>query len=188
MEIIEFEVLNGYLKGKYRASGLMGVTEDELPFVEFNDIIIEKQVSNVWEVYSNEVTDWYGVKFTNEQIIDEVLSEVICECSENYKVTFLAEELLRMVKAYQSQEKVSAILPIIWMKEEQYELVLATDKFCYYQADDRFLMLRTATKGLVSDNYFAEVGLDDSLEAIMGGDEKLLYSQASPDEAEGGVK
>lgn len=56
-----------------------------------------------------------------------------------------------------------------------YKLEIVTTEYMYYSADDSILMFNAKTCQLISNNYFAETGLLDSVDAIKAGKEKLLW-------------
>ena len=57
-----------------------------------------------------------------------------------------------------------------------YNLLLITDFYTYYiSEDDECLMLDTATGEVISDNYFASVGYEQSLESIEEGGERKIF-------------
>lgn len=56
-----------------------------------------------------------------------------------------------------------------------YELYLVTDKYTYYSSEDLYVMLETDSREVIADNYFAEVGYADSVDAIRKGEEKMLW-------------
>lgn len=55
------------------------------------------------------------------------------------------------------------------------QLLMATNKYLYYEHDDIFKMINVDTLETVSDNYFAEEGFEDSKENIESGEEKLIW-------------
>ena len=55
------------------------------------------------------------------------------------------------------------------------QLLMATDRYLYYYHDDSYKMINANTLETVSDNYFAEVGFEDSKENIENGEEKLIW-------------
>lgn len=58
---------------------------------------------------------------------------------------------------------------------EVMQLLMATDKYLYYSHDDFYMMVGADTLETISNNYFAEVGFEYSLEAIQNGEEKLIW-------------
>lgn len=58
-----------------------------------------------------------------------------------------------------------------------YELEVATDKYLYYATDDRMIMLDYDHQ-VITDNYFAEVGLIQSIDAMKEGKEHLVWCSA----------
>ena len=57
------------------------------------------------------------------------------------------------------------------------ELVMVTDQYIYYADYDKMLMLRTDDHTIVSDNYFAEVEYEDSIENIKEGKEMVIWKK-----------
>lgn len=64
---------------------------------------------------------------------------------------------------------------------EAHEKRLQTDQFAYFTCDDSYVMFSVSSEGsideLVSDNYFAEAGFLESMEAVLArtGEEKAVY-------------
>lgn len=66
---------------------------------------------------------------------------------------------------------------------DKYLLMMVTSEFIYYANDyEELLMLRTSNHEVVSNNSFAENGLDASVLGISEGKEELLWGAIPPEE------
>lgn len=179
--LLEFTVLRGNYRGEqFRCYGVFNNLTPNLPLaeVEFKDVRMARLVDNSWcNKFEPEGVDWYGNEYTEEDVLTDVLADLIAGCNENYSVKHMSGDVHNMVRSYQLKKVADDLNLYVWRKGNILELQMATDKYAYYSKDDVFAMLDTATKELISDNYFAENAVWESVEAINRGEEKLLYGE-----------
>lgn len=179
--LLEFTVLRGNYRGEqFRCYGVFNNLTPNFPLaeVEFKDVRMARLVDNSWcNKFEPEGVDWYGNEYTEEDVLTDVLADLIAGCRENYSIQSISAPMEIMIHSYQKEKEVKDLNHYIWRKGEVLELLMATDKYAYYSKDDVFAMLNTDTKGLISDNSFAENALWESVEAINAGEERLLYGE-----------
>lgn len=179
--LLEFTVLRGNYRGEqFRCYGVFNNLTPNLPLaeVEFKDVRMARLVDNSWcNKFEPEGVDWYGNEYTEEDVLTDVLADLVAGCRENYSIQSISAPMEIMIHSYQKEKEVKDLNHYIWRKGEVLELLMATDKYAYYSKDDVFAMLNTDTKGLISDNSFAENALWESVEAINAGEERLLYGE-----------
>lgn len=179
--LLEFTVLRGNYRGEqFRCYGVFNNLTPNFPLaeVEFKDVRMARLVDNSWcNKFEPEGVDWYGNEYTEEDVLTDVLADLVAGCRENYSIQSISAPMEIMIHSYQKEKEVKDLNHYIWRKGEVLELLMATDKYAYYSKDDVFAMLNTDTKGLISDNSFAENALWESVEAINAGEERLLYGE-----------
>lgn len=179
--LLEFTVLRGNYRGEqFRCYGVFNNLTPNLPLaeVEFKDVRMARLINNSWcNKFEPEGVDWYGNEYTEEDVLTDVLADLIAGCNENYSVKHMSGDVHNMVRSYQLKKVVDDLNLYVWRKGNILELQMATNKYLYYAKDDYFVMLNAKTKELISDNYFAENAVWESVEAINRGEEKLLYGE-----------
>lgn len=179
--LLEFTVLRGNYRGEqFRCYGVFNNLTPNLPLaeVEFTNVRMARLINNSWcNKFEPKGVDWYGNEYTEEDVLTDVLADLIAGCNENYSVKHMSGDVHNMVRSYQLKKVVDDLNLYVWRKGNILELQMATDKYAYYSKDDVFAMLDTATKELISDNYFAENAVWESVEAINAGEEQLLYGE-----------
>lgn len=123
---------------------------------------------------------WNGNAYTAEDCLLEFLASLTRKdglCKKEYihgmLDLFIADSDVPFVQ-YNGTEISKYVLS---RTGEKLTLRLATDKFLYYangNEDEVALMLRTDTHEVVSDNYFANEGIQDSLKNIGTGEESVI--------------
>lgn len=96
-----------------------------------------------------------------------------------YSKIYPDSKLQKLVDSYTNDSEVALTvsgrkIPERILSYNMYQLLLVTDAFIYYSYDESVYMLRTDDHNIVSDNYFAKVGLADSIENVKSGKEMLL--------------
>ena len=181
--LLEFTVLRGNYRGEqFRCYGVFNNLTPNLPLaeVEFKDVRMARLINNSWcNKFEPEGVDWYGNEYTEEDVLTDVLADLIAGCNENYSVKHMSGDVHNMVRSYQLKKVADDLNLYVWRKGNILELQMATDKYAYYSKDDVFTMLDTDTKELISDNYFAENAVWESVEAINAGEERLLYGEGT---------
>lgn len=169
-------------KKQYRVWGSYSMNEDNCP--EFEDLRAEILADGKYAGYTPDGHTWAGRKFEVEDMISDCLANLI-RCCGIYTILYMDEGLADFASAYHEDIVLTVNnlkIPRRIMSTQLmhvFELVLITSQFIYYVHDDQMIMLDTDTHGLVSDNYFAEVGYTDSLENIENGKEKLIWRDES---------
>lgn len=125
---------------------------------------------------------WNGNAYTAEDCLLEFLASLTRKdglCKKEYidaMLDLFITDFDVPVVQYNGTEISKYVLSSIG---EKLTLRLATDRFLYYaegNADEVALMLRTDTHEVVSDNCFANEGLQTSLENIENGEENVIAS------------
>ena len=179
--LLEFTVLRGNYRGEqFRCYGVFNNLTPNLPLaeVEFKDVRMARLIDNSWcNKFEPEGVDWYGNEYTEEDVLTDVLADLIAGCNENYSVKHMSGDVHNMVRSYQLKKVADDLNLYVWRKGNILELQMATNKYLYYAKDDSFVMLNAKTKDLISDNYFAENAVWESVEAINAGEEQLIYGE-----------
>jgi hypothetical protein len=120
---------------------------------------------------------WSGHKVTVDDMITGLLDSQIRK-DDSYTVLYMECGLKNIISSYHDDITLSAngidIPKRVLHRENCYNLLLVTNENIYYHYDENVLLL-DKNHSVISDNYFAEVGLDQSLEAIQEGREELLF-------------
>lgn len=156
-------------------------SEADYSYPEFSNLSAKKQEGDSLVDYCPTGATWAGREYDVEDMIASVISYAILGIP-GCRVLFMEDSLQTMVDEYRmnsvnigdQQIPRTALYVNLY---ELYELALVTDSYIYYQCADQVLMLSIANGSVVSDNYFAEVGFWESVEAIRKGEEKILYGE-----------
>lgn len=181
IELIEldYKVEKKVLHFKFVGTAVYGEQFQGTPKVEFYDlqlyeVVRGKEIPFIFKGYT-----WTGCEMNADYAIADILSKYMLKHSDVY-VLHMDDTLKKYL------EKVSAprvllktleipVKIIYGMSLEVYQLLLVTDMYTYYAADDMFLMLETGSFSVVSDNYFAEIGWNESIENIATGKETEYF-------------
>ena len=149
---------------------------------EFYNIRITKLVNEKEEDYLPSGSSWTGRKYDALDVLNSFIAALI-RGDEAYTKIFVDEGLQEVVEYYTTESAVTAkgkTIPARIFDSSliySYQLLMVTDTFIYYCDDDSIIMLNTEDHTIVSDNYFAEVGYNDSVENIRGGSETLIWGE-----------
>lgn len=168
------------IKGKYTfltSTDYDGKNYRHPEFYELSayEVIDEKEVP-----YHPSGVSWAGKAYDEDDMIQGFIFCLICNCKQ-YEKIYLDQRLQKFVDSFHSKRKIVTVengLDIpkrIVQGTMIYELDLVTDKYIYYVWYEDFLMLDTQTHEVVSDNFFASVGYEQSLEAIQNGEETVIW-------------
>lgn len=121
---------------------------------------------------------WDGNKYTLKDAADFFIENRILG-NQKYKSVYLLPDLKKAVNTFQHQPVTTVcdqhVFPTMLHNGNIYSLVLATNKALYYGYDEDVVMVDTATRLIVSDNYFATEALDEVSDEVRAGRESLLY-------------
>jgi len=151
--------------------------------IEYENLAIMEVVDGTEVPFTMTSYTWSGHKQTEENAVTDILSrysrnETIAH--HRFELIFLCDNIKNNIDVYRTEEALNlngrGIPYRIFYGPflNSYELSLATTEFLYYHHDDEILMLDIETGGVVSDNYFAEVGFAESESNINKGLEKKL--------------
>lgn len=156
----------------------------EFPYPEFYD---KKLGGYKLDLTTNEISlidykdlgeRWIGEPFT----IYDVPSSVCAAYTQKDSTCFIQylEDGLKKILDSPVYEKAlinGKEIPLRMLDSDMnvMQLLMATDRYLYYYHDDSYKMINANTLETVSDNYFAEVGFEDSKENIESGEEKLIW-------------
>ena len=147
-------------------------------YLEFEDIVATKAVGMKEVFYEPTGVSWAGSKYDASDMCGAFISNLTFS-SNQYTKVYIQPDLEEMVGEYLTDEievgNLSIPRRVLSCNMRAYTLLLATDSFLYYGDGEDLIMLATEDRRIVSDNYFAEVGFWQSVEAIETGEEKHLW-------------
>jgi len=189
-KLIEFVVLMESFeenRPRFVVSGDYEISTDHdgNPYPEFSNTKAEIFQNGNYEEYSPNGCNWIGHRFTAEDMITDVLA-CICRGGSSYQILYLDGELESLIAKYREEmipieENIKLPKRILGQDGDVYELMNVTEQYGYYTHDDQMIMLSLHKREVISDNYFAEVGWHDSMEAVINGKERLLYGKLPDD-------
>ena len=154
----------------------------EYKYPDFYDITIKKVIDGKEEDYVVTGETWAGRKYVSRDVIESVIAASI-RGDDSVAIISLEDGLQKLVNEYKSDVAINYLAKDIHKKilsvnmYSLYQLLLVTDKYIYYAHDGEFLMMNAESHEIISDNYFAEVGLNDSIEDVRSGAEMLMYGE-----------
>lgn len=154
----------------------------EYKYPDFYDITIKKVIDGKEEDYVVTGETWAGRKYVSRDVIESVIAASI-RGDDSVAIISLEDGLQKLVNEYKSDVAINYLAKDIPKKilsvnmYSLYQLLLVTDKYIYYAHDGEFLMMNAESHEIISDNYFAEVGLNDSIEDVRSGAEMLMYGE-----------
>lgn len=121
---------------------------------------------------------WIGESFTIYDVPSSACAAYTQEDS-TCSVQYLEDGLKKILDSpvYEKALMNGKEIPLRMLNSDMdvMQLLMATNKYLYYEHDDIFKMINVDTLETVSDNYFAEEGFEDSKENIESGEEKLIW-------------
>lgn len=172
--------------GEYEIAEYAELGSDSYKYPDFSYVKAKVNKDGITSDYSPIGQDWYGRKYTCEDmIVSLILSEIIG--AGEYVIEYLDAGLKGCIDLYRLDsievEQITIPKKILYGSLlDLYELSLVTDKFIYYNYECVMLMVDKDTRKIVSDNYFAEVGYWRSVEAIRAGEERHLWGELPQDQ------
>lgn len=170
-----------FIYGSYTLEQTEDSEGNSYSYPEFERLKAMKEESGVKVPYEPTNTSWSGHRYTANDMLISCLTAYL-RADETFSNISLEEGLLELVNAYTNDFVLGLegrkIPRRIFSSDMHllYELILVTNLYAYYGVtDEDILMINGLSGGVVSDNYFATVGLEDSLEAIKMGDEEQLW-------------
>lgn len=154
----------------------------EYKYPDFYDITVKKVIDGKEEDYVVTGETWAGRKYVSRDVIESVIAASI-RGDDSVAIISLEDGLQKLVNEYKSNVAINYLTKDIPKKilsvnmYSLYQLLLVTDKYIYYAHDGEFLMMNAESHEIISDNYFAEVGLNDSIEDVRSGAEMLMYGE-----------
>ncbi len=154
---------------------------DTHTYPEFSNLSATIEIDGNEKLYEPTGRNFVGHSFTVEDMITGFVESLIMD-DQQYEKVFLIDKLQQLVDSYRAEMitlegKPSAPRYILGCNMfTVYQLIFATDKFIYYNdGGDCYLMYDTEAHTVIAENYFAELGFDDSLENIGNGTEVCIY-------------
>lgn len=168
--------------GDYKISTCKDCDKAEYKYPEFYDLTAKQSVEGLETDYQPAGETWHGRKYDVEDMIREFL-EALIRNATGYSKIYLDPVLQEIVDWYLADDNIAVTVDNLKIPKRilatgmyyEFELALVTDEFIYYEFYDELIMLDAKTHEIVSDNYFASVGYDDSIENITSGKETLIY-------------
>ena len=162
-----------------------GKTEElEFPYPEFYD---KKLEGYKLDLTTNEISlidykdlgeRWIGEPFTIYDVPSSVCA-TYTQKDSTCSIQYLEDGLKKILDnpVYEKTLMNGKKIPLRMLNSDMdvMQLLMATDRYLYYYHDDSYKMINANTLETVSDNYFAEVGFEDSKENIENGEEKLIW-------------
>lgn len=149
--------------------------------LKFENVEVFEFKEGTYKPFEITAESWMGQQLDE----DDALADIISRYTRNetdFEALYVHDIIHEFINSWISEEIVSENgrkIPDGIVGDFRFNifgLLLVTDKYCYYAADEHdVIMLDTASGHLVSDNYFASVGFYDSLDAIKTGEETLIY-------------
>lgn len=182
MELIKFTVDGRTFEiyGNYSIEENEDMNSKEYHYPEFSDLTAYEIKDGKPEAFEPDGYSWGGRKYDVSDMIGCALAAMIMHSSE-YSVEYLLDGLKSLVSEYTGDVVLTADgieIPRRVLSADMwtvYELTLVTNEYIYYVSYDTFLMLDAKTHKIVSDNFFAESGYNDSCENIKTGKETLVW-------------
>lgn len=128
-----------------------------------------KPSGSTFDGRSYDITDMISGFISDQMFGEKVYKKIYLED----KLTDLVDQYRKNTVAVKGNDIATYIL--YGHNLDLYKLEIVTTEYMYYSADDSILMFNAKDCQLISDNYFAEIGLWDSMEAIKVGKEKILW-------------
>ncbi len=183
-KIATFEIEIDRKKTKFNIYGLYSIKKnhDGKKYPEFSDlaayVVSDENGDEVY--YTPEGKNWAGVTYTVEDMIQQCLMD-LSQMGSTFCNVVLDEQLQKMINEYLQDAILigeKAIPKCIFGEMmNRYELFMVTNKYIYYIHDDSLQMYDYETRNKISDNYFAEIGYIDSVDAIKSGEETLILGE-----------
>lgn len=158
--------------------------ELEFPYPEFYD---KKLEGYKLDLTTNEISlidykdlgeRWIGEPFTIYDVPSSVCA-AYTQKDSTCSIQYLEDGLKKILDnpVYEKTLMNGKKIPLRMLNSDMdvMQLLMATDRYLYYYHDDSYKMINANTLETVSDNYFAEVGFEDSKENIENGEEKLIW-------------
>lgn len=153
-------------------------------YPDFYDITATKVIDGKEESFKPVGETWAGHKYECMDMIHAFISSIIIG-NNVYSKIYLDAKLQKIVDSYTNDSEVALTVSgrkipkriLSYNMYDMYQLLLVTDAFIYYNYEESVYMLGTDDHNVVSDNYFAEVGLADSIENVKSGKEMLLWGE-----------
>ncbi len=157
-------------------------------YPEFYDLTAKYVEDGMETNFEPEGVSWNGHEYNVADMIQDFLAKQI-QHSTLYTTFYLEEGLQNLVDSYHQDIVITVNdldIPKRILSNDMYnlfELELVTSEYIYYVCEDIYLMLSTDSHRVVSDNYFAEVGLCQSVQNIVAGrnEEILLWGELPED-------
>lgn len=156
----------------------------DFDYPDFYGITATKVIDGKEESFKPVGETWVGHKYECKDMIQAFISSIIIG-NDVYSKIYLDSKLQELVDSYTNNSEIaltvnSRKIPkriLSYNMYDMYQLLLVTDAFIYYSYDESVYMLGTDDHNVVSDNFFAEVGLSDSIENVKSGKEMLLWGE-----------
>lgn len=175
-KLAEFEPQN---YGVYAIYGQVAITDGD---IKFSDL----KLTVNGEPTEPRAFTWAGNACKVQDYLENYMS-ALSRNDQTCRKIYLAPELEDVVAAnYEPVITVNGIPVSRYVLGgflDKYLLMMVTSEFIYYANDyEELLMLRTSNHEVVSNNSFAENGLDASVLGISEGKEELLWGALPPEE------
>lgn len=156
------------------------MNSDVYLYPEFTGLSATKMVAGEMVPFEPSGASWSRAKYCVEDMIRGAIVESIIN-NGNYQIEYLEPTLQGLVESYKKDVALTAKnldIPkrvLYRFGYDLFTLYLVTDKYIYYAFYAELLMLDAETHGIITDNYFASVGFEDSREAIQRGEETVMW-------------
>lgn len=168
------------ISGTYEICENQDYNLEEYKYPEFSELEAQNLVESELTDFTPEGETWTGRKYEVSDMIQSVMAHLILN-SKVYQIEYLDDGLKDIIDEYHKDialniNELDIPRKILYLDMYNlFELTLVTNEYIYYSCYDQMLMFRTDTHEIVSDNYFASVGFDDSCKNVKTGKEVLLW-------------
>lgn len=180
MCIMECSFAVGDMQRQFRFTGNVFRDGDSL---DFDDVQVMEYVNGKYEPFKVSATTWSGQCLESSDALTDVIS-LYSRRESSFKLIF-ADNLIRDYVQNLWNEGIITIcgrdIPrnICYGYDLGiYSLAFVTEMYAYYDSIDCFLMLDAGTGAVISDNYFAEHSIWESINNISLKNESMLYLDA----------
>lgn len=181
--LARFEVGNRVFEvsGSYKIEKNIDINNEEYFYPEFSNLSSIEVVNGKLISFEPTGNSFDGRKFIVDDMVNAFFSSLIRN-GDKYKSLYLDSGLQELVDEYTKDivltlEGKGIPRRILYADTYSYELLFVTDKYIYYNYDESTLMISVDNHNIISDNYFAEVGLFDSFDSVKDGTETLLWGE-----------
>ncbi len=183
-KIMRFSILNEdnqrvfELHGDYEIMPMKNSIENRnYKAIDFRDISAVEIVNGKAIEYKPTSHTFAGTPLTVYDIAEDVIRRVIFR-DKTCQLEECCKDLQQLFEEYMTDSIEignDAYAKYVLVDDDLYFLCLVTEKYVFYSNYESMILLDASNGSLISDNYFAEVGFEDTLEEIKSGKQNALW-------------